>query len=183
HPPWAAARGGRARRAGSGSPVTGEPTMRDGENEAFIVDRYLESLLARRPADVTDLPPQLRSTAAALVEALPRYHPSFRFEESLAARLAGAADLVGAAAAAAGELIPFPATIGAPATLAAPGTPPPPVPDLRPGTIRRPTVIGGVLTSAAISLAGAAYVAWRRSRPPADPMARAIRAAARRRTA
>jgi hypothetical protein len=150
--------------------------MRDGENEAFIVDRYLESLLARRPADVTDLPPQLRSTAAALVDALPRYHPSFRFEESLAARLAGAADSVGAAAAA-GDLIPFPATP------AAPTTPATPVTDLRPATMRRPTVIGGVLTSAAISLAGAAYVAWRRSRPPADPMARAIRAAARRRTA
>ena len=152
--------------------MTGEPTMRDGENEAFIVDRYLESLLARLPADVTDLPPKLRSTAAALVDALPRYHPSFRFEESLAARLAGMSDP--AAAAAAGELIPFPAT---PATPATPGT------DLRPATMLRPTVIGGVLTSAAISLAGAAYVAWRRSRPPADPMARAVRAAARRRTA
>lgn len=147
--------------------------MRDGENEAFIVDRYLESLLARRPADVTDLPPQLRSTAAALVDALPRYHPSFRFEESLAARLAGTSDRVGAADAT-GELIPFPATTTMPA---------PPVTDLRTGSMRRPTVIGSVLTSAAISLAGAAYVAWRRSRPPADPMARAIRAAARRRTA
>jgi hypothetical protein len=156
--------------------VTDEPTMRDGENEAFIVDRYLESLLARRPADVTDLPAQLRSTAAALVDALPRYHPSFRFEESLAVRLAGISDPVGAAVAA-GELIAFPAT---PAT---PATPAIPVADLRPATMRRPTVIGGVLTSAAISLAGAAYVAWRRSRPPADPMARAIRAAARRRTA
>ena len=147
--------------------------MRDGENEAFIVDRYLESLLARRPADVTDLPPKLRSTAAALVDALPRYHPSFRFEETLAARLAGTSAADGAAAAA-GELIPFPAT---------PATPAAAVTDLRPATMRRPTVIGGVLTSAAISLAGAAYVAWRRSRPPADPMARAVRAAARRRTA
>ena len=156
--------------------MTGESTTRDGENEAFIVDRYLESLLARRPANVTDLPPQLRSTAAALVDALPRYHPSFRFEESLAARLAGTSDAVGAGAAA-GELIPFPATLAPPAPLA------PPVTDLWPATMRRPTVIGGVLTSAAISLAGAAYVAWRRSRPPADPMARAIRAAARRRTA
>jgi len=144
--------------------------MRDGENEAFIVDRYLESLLARRPADVTDLPPQLRATAAALVDALPRYHPSFRFEESLAARLAGTSAADGAAAAA-GELIPFPTTPAAAVT------------DLRPATMLRPTVIGGVLTSAAISLAGAAYVAWRRSRPPADPMARAVRAAARRRTA
>jgi hypothetical protein len=150
--------------------------MRDGDNEAFIVDRYLESLLARRPADVSDLPPQLRTTAAALVDALPRYHPSFRFEESLAARLAGSSSAVDAADAA-GQLIPFPAT---PATPAAPATA---LADLRPGSMRRPTVIGGVLTSAAISLAGAAYVAWRRSRPPADPMARAIRAAARRRTA
>jgi hypothetical protein len=150
--------------------------MRDGENEAFIVDRYLESLLARRPADVTDLPPQLRSTAAALVDALPRYHPSFRFEESLAARLAGSSGALEAADAA-GELILFPAT---PTTPAAPATA---VIDLRPGSMRRPTVIGSVLTSAAISLAGAAYVAWRRSRQPADPMARAIRAAARRRTA
>ncbi len=154
--------------------MTGEPNMRDGENEAFVVDRYLESLLARRPADVTDLPPQLRSTAAALVDALPRYHPSFRFEESLAARLAGAAGASGVhgATAGAGELIPFPAASGATS-----------FPDVRPGTMRRPAVIGGVLTSAAISLAGAAYVAWRRSRPSADSMARAIRAAARRRTA
>ena len=154
--------------------------MRDGENEAFIVDRYLESLLARRPAQVTDLPPQLRSTAAALVDALPRYHPSFRFEESLAARLADLSRPVGATAAggdAAGELIPFPATLATPAIPTTPFT------DVRPASMRRPTVIGGVLTSAALSLAGAAYVAWRRSRPPADPMARAVRAAARRRTA
>jgi hypothetical protein len=74
------------------------------------------------------------------------------------------------AADAASELIPFPRVLVTTA------------PDGRPIAIR-PAVIGGVLTSAAISLAGAAYVAWRRSRPPADPMARAIRAAARRRTA
>jgi hypothetical protein len=43
-------------------------------------------------------------------------------------------------------------------------------------------VIGGVLTSAAISLAGAAIVAWRRGHPAADPMARAIRAVSRART-
>jgi hypothetical protein len=41
-------------------------------------------------------------------------------------------------------------------------------------------VLGGVLTSAAISLAGAAWVAWRRGgRPSTDPMARAMRAVAR----
>lgn len=143
---------------------------RDGENEAFIVDRYLESLLARRPADATDLPPELRATAAALTDGLPRYHPSFRFEEAVAARLAGSATPGLSATDEASELIPFPRVLVTTA------------PDGRPIAIR-PAVIGGVLTSAAISLAGAAYVAWRRSRPPADPMARAIRYAARRRTA
>jgi hypothetical protein len=39
-----------------------------------------------------------------------------------------------------------------------------------------------VLTSAALSLAGAAYVAWRRGRPPANAMTRAVRAVARART-
>lgn len=144
--------------------------MRDGENEAFIVDRYLDSLLTRRPAEATDLAPELRSTAEALVAALPRYHPSFRFEEALATRLAAAAGANGGSEAA-GELIPFPQAV---VTVRDP--------DGHPGAFR-PAVLGGVLTSAAISLAGAAFVAWRRSRAPADPMARAIREAARRRTA
>ncbi len=39
-------------------------------------------------------------------------------------------------------------------------------------------LVGGALTSAALSLAGAAFVAWRLTRAaPADPMARAVRAA------
>jgi hypothetical protein len=149
--------------------VTRGHATRDGENEAFIVDRYLESLLSRRPADATDLPHEFRATAAALTAGLPRYHPSFRFEEALAARLAAATPRLSPADAAS-ELIPFPRALVTTA------------PDGRPVAIR-PAVIGGVLTSAAISLAGAAFMAWRRSRPPADPMARAIRAAARRRTA
>ena len=155
--------------------MSGGPTMRDGENEAFIVDRYLDSLLTRRPADATDLPAELRSTAEVLVGALPRYHPSFGFAETLASRLAGMA-ASGAAPAAddvAGDLIPFPRTVDLVGVGAA---------DVR-VTAFRPAVLGGVLTSAAISLAAGAYVAWRRSRPAADPMARAIRAAARRRTA
>jgi hypothetical protein len=146
--------------------VTGEHATRDGENEAFIVDRYLDSLLADQPVDVTDVQPELRSAALALVAGLPRHHPSFRFEEALAARLAGTP-----ADGTTGELIPFP-----PAAVA------PNVADGR-QVVLRPAVIGGVLTSAAISLAGAAYVAWRRNRPAVDPWARAIRAAARRRTA
>lgn len=150
-------------------------TTRDGENEAFVVDGYLESLLSRTPADATDLAPELREAAAALAAGLPRYHPSFRFEESLAQRLAEAAAAMGPAAepvaGAASAVTPFPRASITDGAL-----------DGRAGAFR-PAVIGGVLTSAALSLAGAAYVAWRRGRPAADPMARAIRAAARRRTA
>jgi hypothetical protein len=150
---------------------------RDGENEAFIVDRYLESLLARRPLDATDVSPELRATAAALAAGLPRYHPSFRFEESLAARLMASTDHSPA-----GALIPFPMpAVAADRVDSADRVAGTTAADARPAAIR-PAVLGGVLTSAAISLAGAAYVAWRRSRP-ADPWARAIRAAARRRTA
>ena len=141
--------------------MTLEASTRDGDIEAFVVDRYLESLLARSPRDPSDIPAELRATADALA-ALPRYHPSFRFVEALSARLAAAAsDPVEA-----GDIIDFPAPAG-PATI-----------DPRAAQVR-PVVIRGVLTSAAISLAGAAYVAWRRGRPQPDPMSRAVRAVTR----
>ena len=47
----------------------------------------------------------------------------------------------------------------------------------------RPLLIGGALTSAALSIAGAAYVAWRLNRPPTSAMVRAARAVARTRPA
>ena len=141
------------------------PGGRDGEIEAFVVDRYLESLLARQPIDVDGVPPELDATARRLAGALPRYHPSFRFEEQLAARLAAAAGRITA-----GEVVAFPA---AGATRSARRD----IAD-RP-FVGRPAVIGGVLTSAAISLAGAAYVAWRRNRSSLTPMTRAARAATR----
>jgi hypothetical protein len=156
--------------------TAGEP-MRDGEIEAFVVDRYLETLLARAPrvpaevvaslpATSAGIPTDLRATAERLVHDLPRYHPSFRFEEELAARLA-----VAAAALADGPpestLIAFPS---APAAVR--------WGEDRGATVR-PVVLGGVLTSAALSIAGAAWVAWRRSRAPGDPMTRAARAIAR----
>jgi hypothetical protein len=144
--------------------VTLGQTTRDGEIEAFVVDRYLESLLSRGPRDEADVPADLRAMADRLVHGLPRYHPSFRFEEDLAARLAAAAS------ARAGSLVEFP--LRSVRGMAA---------DERVGTVR-PVVIGGVLTSAALSLAGAAYVAWRRGRPPASAMTRAVRAVARART-
>ncbi len=127
------------------------PSPRDGEIEALVVDRYLESLLARAPRDPSDIPADLRATADLLVNGLPRYHPSFRFVETLAARLASIAGGEGAP----GDVIAFPE----------PGRTDDVVLDVRsPGQVR-PVVIGGVLTSAAISIAGAAaWVAWRRGR-------------------
>jgi hypothetical protein len=137
----------------------------DDEIEALVVDRYLEALLARQPADATDVPLHLRTTARRLAAELPRAHPSFRFEEHLARRLMAAgmrtdpSDLHGA-------IVAFPAGPG-PA-----------------GSAMRPVVIGGVLTSAALSLAGAAFVAWRRSHPsPETAMARVVRSVVRARIA
>ena len=145
--------------------MTLDTSTRDGEIEAFVVDRYLESLLARAPRDASDIPADLRITAEALASVLPRYHPSFRFVEALSARLAMAAGGRDDP----GELVEFPA---------AGSVRPSPVLDHL-GAQVRPVVIGGVLTSAAISIAGAAFVAWRRGRPIGDPMSRAVRSVAR----
>ncbi len=141
----------------------------EGEVEAILVDRYLESLLARRPADTADLDPALEAAARRLRATMPRFHPSFVFEERLAHRLSAAAADLRWPLAAGGETIVLPLDR-----------------DRGPGSMdperagpARPVVIGGVLTSAAISLAGAAYVAWRLRRPATDPMSRAVRAVGR----
>ena len=88
------------------------------EVEALQTDRYLEALLAaveRRAADVpadATVDPTLRRAARRLRDELVRTHPSFRFEERLARRLADAAVRMRLATAAGGEaeaaLIPFP---------------------------------------------------------------------------
>ncbi len=167
------------------------------EVEALVTDRYLDALLAaaeRRapdaPAD-SSLDPALRRAALRLRDELVRVHPSFRFEERLARRLAEAAAGMRLAVAAGGEgaILPFPGAatdplaghaladdpragdpFGGPLAGAAPGAGRP--------LPRRPLLVGGAVTSAALSLAGAAFVAWRRTRgAPTDPMARAIRLA------
>jgi hypothetical protein len=143
--------------------VTVGPGARDGEIEAFVVDRYLETLLARQPRGGAELTAEVRSTADRLVRDLPRFHPSFRFVDDLAARLATAA---AGPRDETGRLIDFPSVLLRDDRLVA----------------VRPVVLGGVLGSAALSLAGAAYVAWRRGHPPAGPMSRAVRAVARART-
>ena len=158
---------------------------RDGtEIEALITDRYLDSLLAMPVPGPSAVPAAwpdgiLRVTAERLAR-LPRLHPSFRFEEALSNRLAAAADArrLPAAAGAEGVVVTLPAVPGAVANALRPAGS---VGNARPGEADavRPLLIGGAITSAALSLAGAAYVAWRLRRPVRTPMARAVRAVAR----
>lgn len=74
-------------------------------------DRYIGSILAQRsppgsaPAtEPTEAAEEVRAAADLLREALVRFHPSFRFEERLAATLAGAS---AGAPAQTGSVIPF----------------------------------------------------------------------------
>jgi hypothetical protein len=165
-------------------------------------ERYLDGLVAadeRRAAEVpvdTDTDPAIRVAARQLRAGLVRVHPSFRFEEALAARLAVNADRMQA-----GLPVEDPKATTLPGTLAAfrgaggasgfggasaiasipslshsPATGVRGLPDVaaRP---RRPLIVGGVgVASAAISL-GAVYVAWRHSHPTSGRMSRAVRAA------
>jgi hypothetical protein len=176
---------------------------RDGaEIEALVTDRYLESLLSARDRRATDAPsvlgldPAVRTAAARLSGNLTRVHPSFRFEERLAARLAQAAARMTLATAAGAErdVAPIglahrtglPDLAGLPAlddldpVLARLDLLDPARPEAPGGLPRRPLIIGGTIASAALSIAGAAFVAWRLSHP-ADPMTRAARAAHSRR--
>ena len=176
--------------------------------DALLTDLYLDAILAGAVRDAAAggspdgigdrLDPGVRRAADRLRRDLVRVHPSFRFEERLAARLAEAAVAlrVPLAAGAEGRLVPFPAQglgpstgddgaallpgsdIDAPADAAATDL----AADLAAAAAQRdrsrPLIIGGALTSAALSLAGAAFVAWRFGRPgrAATPMARAARA-------
>src|SRR6186713_733950 len=72
------------------------PFEREGaEVEALLTDLYLERVLARNGTDLgpgdVDLDPALRRASDRLRRDLTRVHPSFRFEERLAVRLAEAA--------------------------------------------------------------------------------------------
>jgi hypothetical protein len=162
--------------------------MRDGgEIEALVTDRYLESLLSlgvsspadRGAAGPDRLHPDVRRATEHLRRDLPRFHPSFRFEERVALRLAELAAAMRVPAAAGGEAAVVPIAI-VPEGGFDPAADDAAADDADERFERvRPLLIRGALTSAALSLAGAAYVAWRRNRPPSDVMARAVRAVAR----
>jgi hypothetical protein len=186
------------------------PLDRDASSaDALLTDLYLDAILAGRSfrgelgPDGRDgarelasssgrLDPAVRAASDRLRHDLVRVHPSFRFEERLATRLAEAAmELrIPTAVGAEGHVLAFraPALGPAPAPGMDAGAPDAGGADRAPGDglladpldadrrdLARPLLIGGALTSAALSLAGAALVAWRRTRP-ISPMVRAARA-------
>jgi hypothetical protein len=195
------------------------PDREAAQVDALVADRYLDALLAagdRRaddaPADAA-LAPDLRHAARVLRRSLVRVHPSFRFEERLAARLADLAAAQsgsGMAAVGGGTVISFRAASTAASTAPSAGlavsasadpllaailrgdldpTDPAATERATAGPVgRRPMIFGGAaITSAAISIVGVAFVAWRASRPDARPghglMGRAARSAHARRAA
>ncbi len=148
------------------------------EVDALVTDRYLESLLAgHAPATppgrgAVALDEDVRIAADRLGRDLPRFHPSFRFEERLALRLAELAATLRLPAAAGAEGVVVPLGGVDPSAAFDPFLDD----QAAPVTLPRPLLIGGAITSAALSIAGVAWVAWRRSHPGATPMARAVRA-------
>ena len=180
-----------------------------GTRDARRTERYLDELMAadqRRvsefPVD-TDMDPAIRLAARERRAELVRVHPSFRFEEALAARLAA-----GAMRLRAGLRVEIAEADGVPAT---PGTMsafrshsttaqggavtaiPPDTAPAQPQAVAsasalrrlpemaarqsRPLIVGGVgMASAAISI-GAVYVAWRHSHQASGRMGRAARTA------
>ena len=157
-----------------------------GEVQALITDRYLDSLLTiapARPGEPIQDPDAsvgaaVRAISRRLAADLPRFHPSFRFEERLALRLAQLAASMRMPLAAGGESQAAASSIAQ--IPLAPGADP----RLRRDPLRvagdddldrdnRPLLIGGAVAASALSLAGA-WLAWRRR---TSPMARAIRAA------
>lgn len=124
------------------------------EEEALRTDAYIDSLLAGHARGELRLAPDTfgpgqtaLSVIALLDEGLPRFHPSFIFEQALAARLRAAAlglpdqeGLLGGA--------PIRLPVGAA------GLPPSIV------IADRRLLLGGAIASG-VSLAGAAVLAWR----------------------
>jgi hypothetical protein len=139
------------------------------DEEALTTDAYIDSLLAAHGGQPVLLPepgllppPAMRHSAELLANGLPRIHPSFRFEQQLAARLrqAALAQLAGR---------PLPQPVGRPLPQLA-GLPLPqadvitfpthiaghPLPAL---AVDRRLLLGGAIASG-VSL-GAAVIAWR----------------------
>jgi hypothetical protein len=161
----------------------------DATPDALVTDQYLDALLGAADPRATDgsaddeLDPAIRYAATVLRASLVRVHPSFRFEDRLAARLVDlAAERRGRVAVGGADVLPFPGLTGdhrhdplLDAVFAGALDPSDAVAVDRASVGRaggRPLLVGGALTSAAISIVGVAFVAWRASRPGASPMSR-----------
>ena len=161
--------------------TAGLPPENRSDVEALVADRYLDALLAAGDRGADDAPvdagldPETRRAVVLLRRALVRVHPSFRFEERLAARLAELADARTAARGRAdGIVVAFPPPArGTRQDAADPLLPRSSRARSIPLTTRSrtstpglpapagPLLVGGAITSAALSLVGVAWVAWR----------------------
>ncbi len=171
-----------ASRLGAEAAHRGQPRTEDATILA-TVDRLARSLVRVHPSFRFE--ERLSQRLAALAEA--------GLADSLEARRPTPARGTAPAASSPPDTSPAaatpPTTTEPPPSLAT--NPPPSTDSLEPSTTRRgrrpvpvvpaplrhPLVIGGALTSAAISIAGAAFLAWRRTRPRPHPMSRAVRLA------
>lgn len=131
---------------------------------AADLDLAIDDLLADRTGPLSVEAADLLATARLLHDALPRYHPRFRFEEHLARRLSAAR-----------RMSPDPTTLSRrPAETEDPAPPIVRLPYVAAtGTAastprrHRGLLAGGAIASGvslAIPIAGAALVAWRRAR-------------------
>ena len=129
----------------------------DTDDAAIQADAYIDALLTghrRVPASLAAVDaefarqPGVRDAIRLLENGLPRFHPSFLFEEWLAEQLRRKAE-GGHDDAPLGQVVPF-AVIRPSATQAGR------MPDRR-------LLVGGAIASG-VSIAGAAMIAWRRSR-------------------
>jgi hypothetical protein len=139
------------------------------EEELVQVDRYLDALLATRfeirDAAEPNVDEELRRAAGAVQRALPRFHPSFAFEERLARRFR-------AAPASPGTVIAFvpssdtTAAVGAVVGEAVVGRQP-----WRPAVLLGSAIASGV-SIAGVSIAGAALIARRRGKSTVTALSR-----------
>ena len=134
--------------------------MTSSSQDAATLDQVIDNLLSDRGSPgVVEAEPELASTARLLRDALPRFHPRFGFEESVARRIAiissASAAARGAISSTSSEPIPFPGAVANEPQL---GT----GRDRRLGLLAGGAIASGV--SIAIPLTGAALVMWRRSR-------------------
>jgi len=127
--------------------------------DALRTDAYIESLISGHPLPAgeadpdVDVDPEAARVARLLHATAWRPHPSFRFEERVAARLValarGGLTVDGAPS---GAVVAFPALAAAAIPGARPGAP-------------LAGIASAAIASAALSIGAAAVLAWRRGRP------------------